>query len=401
MKKFIVNWTNNSIKYNIREKKIVQYAMENAEPFTQGKYLLKFEKSFLKYIGGNGAAYAVANCSNALDLSAMLINTNKKDEIIVPAHTWCATAISFARYGAKIKWADIDPDTFVVSLETIKKQVTKKTKAIVVVHLYGMPANIEEIALFAQKKKIILIEDCAQSLGSSVKKKKTGIFGDMSVFSFHSNKIITTLGEGGILLVNNKKYDKKVRALAHNGVEAHKKKNPKIYWKPSMSNIILAKKNYWPSNFCIGEIQCALGSELIKRIDKLNAIRINRANMFIKSLSEYPELKFQKQIKGYKNVYHCLVAQFTGKNSRKKRDLFMKEISQKYYIKTIVQNCPLDRFELFKKFKTKKNILKNTNIFFENMISWPFYVYMSQKKFNYMIEKTKLVLDFIRKKYAD
>ena len=79
----------------------------------------------------------------------------------------------------------------------------------------------------------------------------------------------------------------------------------------------------------------------------------------------------------------------------------MKEISQKYYIKTIVQNCPLDRFELFKKFKTKKNILKNTNIFFENMISWPFYVYMSQKKFNYMIEKTKLVLDFIRKKYAD
>ena len=166
-----------------------------------------------------------------------------------------------------------------------------------------------------------------------------------------------------------------------------------------MINIIDAKKNYWPSNFCIGEIQCALGVELIKRIDKLNAIRISRANKFIDELSNYKELKFQKRIKGYKNVYHCLVAQFLGPKSIEKRDLFMKIISQKYGIKTIVQNRPLDRFKLFKKFKTKKK-LDNTNNFFNNMISWPFYTYMEDKKFNYMIKKTKDTLDFIRKKYA-
>jgi len=399
MKKFLIDWTGNSIKYNKREKNAVNYAMENAEPFTQGKYLYKFEKSFSKYIGSNsGAAYAVSNCSNALDISAILINTNIEDEIIMPAHTWCATAISFARFGAKIKWADIDSDTFLISLESIKKLVTKRTKAIVVVHLYGLPAEINEIALYAKEKNIILIEDCAQSLGASVNNKKTGSFGDISVFSFHSNKIITTLGEGGVILVKNKKFDKKVRALLHNGVEPYKRKDPKLYWKPSMNNIINAKKNFWPYNFCIGEIQCALGIELIDRIDSLNKIRIFRAQKFINSLKKYEELKFQKTRKGYKNVYHCLVAKYCGKNSKIKRDYFMKLMSEKFRVKTIVQNRPLNRFKLFKNFKVD-NVLKNTNNFFDNMISWPFYTYMSKSKFDYMIKKTKIALDIVRKKY--
>ena len=352
--KFKVDWTNNSIKYSNKEKKIVLNAMTNAVPFTQGKYLIKFEKKFKKYLGVSGNTYAVANGSNALDLTAMLINTKKGDEFIVPAHTWCATALSYARFGGKIKWADIDPDTMVISIDSIKKLVTKKTRAIIVVHLYGMPANMREIMQFAKNRNLIVIEDCAQSLGSSINKKKTGTFGDMSIFSFHSNKIITTLGEGGMLVVNNKKFDKNVRALLHNGVNEFSRKNNSIYWKPAMFNIIEPKKNFWPFNFCIGEIQCALGEELVKKIDHLNSIRIKRANLFIKSLSKYPELKFQKQKKGYKNVYHCLVATFQGKKNKQKRDFFLKTISQNHKIKAIVQNCPLDRYPLFKNFNKKK-----------------------------------------------
>ena len=150
--KFKVNWTNNSIKYSAKEKKVVMKAMENAVPYTQGKYLNKFENKFKKYLKTSGSAYAVANGSNALDLTAVLIDTKKGDEFIIPAHTWCATAISYARFGAKIKWADIDPGTLVISLESIKKLVTKKTKAIIIVHLYGMPANMNEIINYAKKK---------------------------------------------------------------------------------------------------------------------------------------------------------------------------------------------------------------------------------------------------------
>lgn len=398
--KFKIDWTNNSIQYSSEEKKAVMAAMKDAVPFTQGKYLEKFENKFQNYIGNKGKAYAVANGSNALDLTAILINTKPGDEFIIPAHTWCATAISYARFGGKIKWADIDPETLVVSLDAIKKLVTKKTKAIIIVHLYGMPANMKAIMKFAKQKKLIVIEDCAQSLGSSIDKKKTGTFGDMSIFSFHSNKIITTLGEGGMLLVNNRKFDKKVRALIHNGLEPFKRKDKSIYWKPAMNNIIQAKKDFWPFNFCIGEIQCALGEKLIKRIEKLNMIRINRANKFTKSLSIYSELKFQKRIKGYKNVYHCLVARFVGRNSKKKRDLFMKIMSKKFKIKTIVQNCPLNRYQLFKNLNSNAD-LKNTNDFFDNMISWPFYTYMSQNNFNYMIRKTQQTLNIIRSRFND
>ena len=395
--KFKIDWTNNSIKYSAKEKKIVVRAMENAVPFTQGKYLNRFEKKFQKYLGGKGKAYAVANGSNALDLTAILINTKPGDEFIVPAHTWCATAISYARFGGKIRWADIDPETLVMSLETIKKLVNKKTKAIIIVHLYGMPANMNEIMKYAKSKKLLVIEDCAQSLGSSINNKKTGTFGDLSIFSFHSNKIITTMGEGGMLVVNNRKFDRRVRALIHNAVEPFKRKNKSIYWKPAINNIVKSHKNFWPYNFCLGEIQSALGEELIKRIDLLNKIRINRANKFIKELKPYTEIRFQKKIKNYKNVYHCLVAKFLGKDSNKKRDKFMEIVSKKFGIKVIVQNCPLYRYGLFKKFKINK--LKHTDEFFDNMISWPFYTYMSEKKFRYMIESTKKTLRMIRKTF--
>ena len=152
MKNFKINWTNNSIKYNSKEKNVVLRAMEKAVPFTQGLYLKKFETKFKRYLGTSGNAYAVANGSNALDLTAMLVGTKKGDEFIIPAHTWCATAISYARFGAQIKWADIDPETSVISLDSIKRLVNKKTKAIVIVHLYGMPANMREIMKFAKKK---------------------------------------------------------------------------------------------------------------------------------------------------------------------------------------------------------------------------------------------------------
>ena len=92
--------------------------------------------------------------------------------------------------------------------------------------------------------------------------------------------------------------------------------------------ILLSQKNFWPYNFCIGEIQCALGAELVKKIDKLNAIRIKRANIFIKKLKNYPEVKFQKQIKGYKNVYHCLVAKFQGNKVSPKRFFYKNNITK-------------------------------------------------------------------------
>ena len=396
MKKFKIDWTNNSIKYSNKEKKYLFKAIDGMTPLTQGKYLDLFQKSFSKYLGVKHS-YAVSNCSNALDMTAVLLDTKSNDEFIVPAHTWCATPISYLRFGGKIKWADINPDTLVISIDSIKKLVTKKTKAIIVVHLYGLPANMPEIIKFAKEKNIAVVEDCAQSLGSTINNKKTGSYGDMSVFSFHSNKLMTTLGEGGMLVINNKKYNKNVEALRHNGVTNFNRKDKSKYWLPAMSNVIKPNKDFWPYNFCLGEPQCATGLIVLKRLDKLNQSRIKRAKQFIQFLKNYKELTFQKNPTGYKNVYHCLVARFKSNNT-KKRNFFINLISKKYKIKVIVQNCPLDRYELFR--NTEKQKLTNSNNFFDNMVSWPFYTYMSEREFNYMMLSTKKAIEETRKKFS-
>ena len=159
-------------------------AMMRADPLTQGKYLDEFEKKFNDYLGVDHA-FAVANGTNALDLATMLSGIESGEEVIIPAHTFCATAIPFARTGAKIVWADIDPETLIVSAETIKPHINPKTRGIVVVHLYGLMCDMEPIMNLASEHHLFVVEDCAQAIGADIKGKKAGTYGDFACFSFH------------------------------------------------------------------------------------------------------------------------------------------------------------------------------------------------------------------------
>ncbi len=386
MKKFKINWSSKSHTYTRKEKNAVIEVMTNADPLTQGKYLKNFELDIKKYLNTKGKVFGVTSGASAIELAAATLNLKENDEIIVPAHTYCATALPFTRYKAKIKWVDIDLDTMTISIEHLKKLIGKKTKAIVAVHLYGLPSNILEIKKLISKKKIIFIEDCAQSLGAKIKDKKVGTFGDFAVFSLHAQKNLTTLGEGGILVVNKKKYQKFIPGLRHNG---HRQfKNKRNYWQPAMVDVCQDIKGITPFNFPMTEAQAFLGSQLLKRVEELNKKRIQRAEQFIKSMSKYPFLKFQKNIKNYKNVYHLLPAWFDKKICRINRDDFIDIMSKKYKIKVIVQFYPLYRYDFFKKLNNNEFKLKNTDLFFDNMISFPFHEWMSEKDFNYMIKST-------------
>lgn len=391
-KKMNIKWHNRSIKYTNEEIEIAIEAMQESLPLTQGKYLELFESKFEKYLPAKHAI-AVSNGSNAFDLAAMLLDIKDGDEILVPAHTWCATAISFARLGAKIIWVDIDPETFVINLESIKKVVSKKTKAIVPVHLYGLMCPMEEISEFCKKRNIIIIEDCAQSLGASINKKLSGTFGDISMFSFHANKNITTLGEGGMITVNSERYANNINLLKHNGVSLFDD-NSEFYWKPAMSNIVSNELGYWPYNFSLGEVQSAVGYKLIDRIDKLNEERNKRAKKVIEELSDYNQLVFQKVPESYYNAYHCLVARFVPQNNES-RDEFMLHLWKKFNVQAIVQNCPLYRYDLFINHGFGNANCPNSDYFFDNMVSFPFYVWMKEVELDYMISSIKKTLEKI------
>ena len=223
-----------------------------------------------------------------------------------------------------------------------------------------------------------------------VKGRKVGTMGDFACFSFHAQKNITTLGEGGAIHVKNKKEAMYVPGLRHNGHCPYKNQK-KFYWKPAMGNVDLDISGQWPYKFTMTEIQAAAGFMLLKRLDRLNKKRILRAKKFIKSLKKYEFLKFHEQLKSKRHVYHLLVAMVIDKKI--KRDDLIYDLFYKQKIKCVVQYYPLYNYSLFKKMGVKKIKCINTENFFNNMISFPFHVWMSDKDFNRMISSVIKTLE--------
>ena len=139
-----IDWSGRAAEYTEEEIDTIVNVAKNADPLTQGNYLLAFEDAMKKYIGVQHA-FGLTSAASALELAAVLSRLGPGDEVIIPSHTYCASAIPFGRTGATIVWADIDPRTFVVSAESIRKNITKNTKLIVVVHLYGLACDMDPI----------------------------------------------------------------------------------------------------------------------------------------------------------------------------------------------------------------------------------------------------------------
>lgn len=386
---FKIQFSGRAHKYTEDEKEVILEVIDNAIPLTQGKYQKEFEDKFSTYIGSE-YSFAVNNATAALEMSAQLCQFKEDDEFICPSHTFTASAYPFIKKGAKPVWTDIEKDIRVVSLNKIKKCVTKNTKAIVIVHLYGfIIPDILEIANFCKENNILLIEDVAQAMGTEIYGKKAGTFGDFGVFSFHSHKNITTLGEGGMLVVNNKKYANIIPMLRHNG-HCEWEIERENYWTPAMGNVDLPKLNdeyLMPNNYCLGEVECALGTKLLNRLDEINAQKRKRAIKFIEELSYSSILTFHK-VESIEHNYHLLVA-YINEN---KRDEFMKKMSEEKLIQCVVQYYPLNRYDLYKKLGFGEAFCPNADDLFDNMVSFPFHHMLSDEDFEYMLKSVKEVL---------
>ncbi len=385
------------LKYTDAEKAAVVEAMDVHGTLTQGKYMRQFEGDFKKFVD-MPYAFSVSCCAAALELAAILLKLKPGDEVICPAHTYCASVYPFARQGVKIKWVDIDPDAFGVSADTIKPLITDKTKLIIVVHLYGLPAPMPEIMALAQKRNIPVLEDCAQSIGATIDGKITGSFGDISVFSFQSHKNISTLGEGGMICFKGDEWSKVLPGLRHNGHRPYPVPKEK-YWHPAMVNVDFdtGYEGVWPHNFCIGEPQCALGIQLLKRVDQIIKDRKRRFDKFIDAMKSYPELKFQKIPDGYRSSHHLLPFRYDGKQYGKSSYDFLDLVSSKFGVQAIVQYCPLNRYPLFINSGYGEANIPNTDAFFDNMVSLPFHHWMSAEDFDYMIDATRQTAEALRK----
>lgn len=189
----------------------------DSNAFSGGKYVESFEKKFAEFCD---TEYAMAcnNGTTALHLALLALNIKPEDEVIVPANTFIATAWAVSYVGAKLVFVDCDPNTWQIDSQKIEAKITKKTKAIIGVHLYGQPFDIESVKSICDKHNLFLVEDAAQAQGAKYNGKKVGGFGDIACFSFYPGKNLGAYGEAGGLTTNNVAYFSDVQRLKNHGM---------------------------------------------------------------------------------------------------------------------------------------------------------------------------------------
>lgn len=387
-----INFSGRSIRYTEDEIKLVADVMREAETLTQGARLAEFEKRFAEYQNApEGSCFAVMNGCAALEMSAQLCDFKPGDEVIIPSHTFTASAYPYIKHGAAPVWADIDLKTRVIGVENIERVLTPKSKAVVVVHLYGYTADMPAIRDFCREKNLICIEDAAQAIGSGLDGTKAGAFGDMGVFSFHSHKNLTTLGEGGMLYVADPELAKLVPMLRHNGHCPYPGERPD-YWKPAMGNVdlpMLGDRALMPSNYSLGEIECALGAKMLDRIDSINDQKRARAMKLIDSLADIEELEFHR-VPDARHNYHLLAARMVS--GQEKRDKFIRMMHDDKGIKCVVQYLPLNRYDFYRKLGYGEADCPNADKFFDSMVSFPFQHWLGDDELDYMIASIRDVM---------
>jgi len=278
----------------------------------------------------------------------------------------------------------------------LRSLITVNTKVIVAVHLYGLPANMPEIMQIAEEHGIFVLEDCAQSIGAMVNSKLAGTFGDISVFSFHSHKNISTLGEGGMISTNNKVWADCIPGLRHNG---HKpfQRNDDMYWSPAMSNVDFDLDGVWPNNFCIGEIQCALGKHLLSKVEKINELRRVRYNQAYSFFESNPFIQLQEIPVNMKSAHHLLPIKILTSNYKTDADLVFTKLYKDYGIQCAKQYYPLYRYDLFQKSGHSEARVPITDNFYDNQVSLPFHHWISDEDFNFVLESVNIVTHEIGK----
>ena len=275
----------------------------------QGQKVKEFEEKIAEYVG---VKYAIATSSGTTALHTALLAAGIKpgDEVITTPFTFIATANSILYCNAKPVFVDVDEKTFNIDAEKIEEKITGKTKAVLPVHLYGQPADMEKILEICKSHNLLLIEDAAQALGAEFKGKKVGSFGDCAIFSFYPTKNITT-GEGGMVVTNDEKIAERCRKIRNHGEYQR-------YFVDSLGY-----------NYRMTDIAAAIGLAQLKKLEKLNKKRIRNAKFLTKHLKDIGEIEVPFVDKRVKHVFH----QYTIKTSRRDE---LKEFLEKKGIQSVV-----------------------------------------------------------------
>jgi len=283
---------------------------------TQGPKVEEFESIFSKYVGSKYAV-AVSNCTTALHLSMIVSGIKEGDEVICPSMSYIATANCIKYVGATPVFAEVNED-YNLDIEDVKIKITPKTKAILIVHQIGMPADIDAFKQLCEENGLVLIEDAACAIGSEYKGSKIGSHSDLVCFSFHPRKIITT-GDGGMITTSKKDFYDRLKLLRQHSMSV----NDRI--RHESTNVVIEEYLEIGYNYRMTDIQAAVGIEQMKRLNEIIEERRKIAIKYINSFKEIECLRLPIEKPNYKSNYQSFSI-YLDKTSPISRNEFMQKL---------------------------------------------------------------------------
>ena len=334
----------------------------------QGPMVDKFEKKFSEIFLNKKNCVSTGSGTDSLHLAYLLAGIKKGDEVITPVFTCTATNIPLLYIGAEIKFADIDPETMNISIQSVKKLITKKTKAIVCVHYGGIPCNMKELLKLSRRYNIPLIEDAAQAMGAEYNGKKIGTISDFTTFSFQAIKHITT-GDGGMLCIKNQKLLEKAKRLRWFGIDRRKKQLG--VWENDVKEIGF--------KYQLTDLGASIGYQGLLEFKQILKHRQNIYKIYLRELSKNKNIKCVHDVNPNASPAAWLFTIIL-----EKKDYLQKKLRY-FNIETNQVHFRNDKYSIFKKFVRKQKFVEMDKIE-DKYLVLPIHTKMSEKDAKYICD---------------
>jgi len=336
-----------------------------------GPRVLEFEKEFAHYVGAKHAV-ALSSGTAALHSAVVIAGVKPGDEVIIPSFTFHATAEVVLMAGGEPIFADIDPDTYTITAETVEAVMTRNTKVIMPVHLYGLPADLDPLKKLARDRGVTLIEDAAQAHGAEYKGSKIGSIGDMTCFSMYAGKNMTT-GEGGMVTTNDDDYSERLRMIRSHGEQ-------RPYWPITVGN-----------NYRMTELLAAVGTAQLKKLPSFLEKRRKNAEFLGEKLGVLGKVVPPKEPEGRKSAWYLYTLRLHGANAGK-RNKVIEKLRSRNIEAAVYYESPLHLLPLYRERTTSRRPLPETEKACRQVFSVPVHPRLTETELNYIFDTMKRVL---------
>lgn len=375
-------------EYGEEEKIAMLDVMAKNAP-TSGEACIAFEKAFAAYCGTKYAR-CVSNGTAALFLSMLGIGIRPGDRVITTPLTWIATAASAAVLGAEIDFVDIDPKTYNLDPALIEEKITPKTKAIAPVHMYGQCCDMDAILAIAKKHGVAVIEDACHTVGGEYKGHMAGSMGTTGCFSFHEQKNMSTLGEGGMVTTNDPELFERIALYRSHCTRVYGKSTK--YCSLDEDRFPMGKRFWFQDfddcgyNYRLTDMQAAVGLVQLRKLDRLNQRRIENAAYITQGLKDVPGMTLPTVAPGNKHVFHLYPVLIDPKIFGMDKDTFVYDMLYKRGIKVGTHYIPLHWTTAFRKRGYDKGMFPVADRIGEQVVTLPINPRQSRVALDYLIE---------------